>query len=193
MGILKTTLLGGFVFLLPLVLVVVTLGKAFQIIKFLAQPLDRLFPNITVVGVMFMDLVTFILMVATCLLAGLAARSSFAKKLHGKIDAVLLHVFPGYGWIRGVTSNVGVEESEGFLKPVLARFDDQSQIGFEVDRTEDGLVAIYLPGAPDPSGGTLSYVTADRVQPIDVGAQTVITKFKKLGRGSATMLGEVGS
>lgn len=193
MGVLKTTILGGFVFLLPLVLVVATLGKAFNIIKFLAQPLDRLFPDITVVGVIIMDVVTVVLMVVLCLLAGLAARSPFGKKLQGKIDAVLLHVVPGYGWIKSVTSNVGDAETDGFLKPVLARFDDQSQIGFEVDRTEDGLVAVYLPGAPDPRGGTVSYVTADRIQAINVDAQAVITKLKKLGCGSAAMLRKVDS
>ncbi len=57
MGVLKTTLLGGLVFLLPLV-VVVTLGKAFKIIKFLAQPLDLLFKQVSMYSALSENVVT---------------------------------------------------------------------------------------------------------------------------------------
>jgi len=38
--LLKLTLIGGGIFLIPLVVVVVFVGKAFQIVKVLAEPLD---------------------------------------------------------------------------------------------------------------------------------------------------------
>jgi len=193
MKLLKLTLIGGFVFLIPLVMVVVIFGKAFQIVKVLAQPLDHLLPIDTVVGVAFVDFLTVVLMVVLCLLAGFAARSSFAQKLYGKVDAVLLKFIPGYGWIKGVTGSISDEEAEILLKPVLARCDDQAQVGFEVDRSEDGLVAIYIPGAPDPRSGSLIYMTPDRVQPIDAGFQAVLMSFKRLGCGSTSMLGGVES
>ena len=74
------------------------------------------------------------------------------------------------------------------LKPVLVRFDDQFQIGFEVDRAADGLVAVYLPGSPDPRSGALSYVTGDRIQPVNAGFKTVVKICKNLGLGSTVML-----
>ena len=73
--LLNITIIGGFVFLLPLVLIVVFLGKAFQIIKVLVQPLRHLFPIDTVAGFAFVDVLTLVLMVVLCLLAGLVARS----------------------------------------------------------------------------------------------------------------------
>lgn len=188
-GLLKVTLIGGVVFLIPLVIVVVTVGKAFHIIKVLAQPLTRLLPIHTVAGFAFVDFLTVVLMVVLCLLAGFAARSPVGRKLYGKIDALLLQFVPGYGWVKGVTGNISDEEAEILLKPVLARFDDQAQVGFEVDRTRDGLVAIYIPGAPDPRSGSLSYMTPERVEPIDAGFQAVLMSFKRLGCGSAGMLG----
>ena len=36
------------------------------------------------------------------------------------------------------------------MQPVLVRFDDNSQLGFEIERLDNGQVVIYLPGAPDP-------------------------------------------
>ncbi|GEM_PF-3583249 len=52
------------------------------------------------------------------------------------------------------------------------------------------IVAVYLPGAPDPRSGVLSYLTADRVQPIDTGFTEIARTCKKLGRGSGAMLAE---
>ena len=191
--LLNITIIGGAVFLIPLVLIVVVLGKAFQIIKVLAQPLRHLFPIDAVAGIALVDVLTLVLMVVLCLLAGLVARSGFGRKLHAKIDAVLLVVFPGYGWIKGVTGTISDRDAAGILKPVVARLDDQTLIGFEVDRSDDDLVAIYVPGAPDPRAGTLCYMTADRVQPIDAGLQPILKSFKALGRGSASMLAGTAS
>jgi uncharacterized membrane protein len=186
--LLKLTLIGGGIFLIPLVVVVVFLGKAFQIVKVLAEPLDRLLPIQTLAGVAFVDFLTVVLMVGLCLLAGLAARSPAGRKVNDRVEALLLQFVPGYGWVKGVTGSVSDAEAEILLKPVVARLDDQAQIGFEVDRTRDGLVAIYVPGAPDPRSGSLSFITPDRVEPLDVGFQAVLMSFKRLGCGASSLL-----
>jgi uncharacterized membrane protein len=182
----KATLVGGVIFLIPLVLTVVILKKAFGIIKVLAQPLDRLLDTDAVAGVAVVDLLTIILMIVLCMLAGLAAASGIGGKAREKIDVVLLAIFPGYGWIKGLPTIVGAKDGAG-PKPVIARLDDQTMLGFEVDRNED-CVAIYVPGSPDPRGGTLCYMTPDRVERVDAGGQTVLMKFKDLGVGSTSIL-----
>ena len=78
----------------------------------------------------------------------------------GKLQAICDHA-----WVKGMTGEIHDEDAEEVLKPVLVRFDDQFQLAFEVDRTADGLVAVYLPGSPDPRSGAVSYVTGDRIQP----------------------------
>ncbi len=41
---------------------------------------------------------------------------------------------------------------------------------------------------PEPRSGSLSYMTADRIQRIDAGFADVSKSFKKLGRGAGAML-----
>jgi len=89
---------------------------------------------------------------------------------------------------QGVTGDISDQEADRVLKPVLVQFDDQAQLAFEVDRVDESLVAVYLPGAPDPRAGALSYVTADRVSPVDATFRTVAKACKKLGRGSSEIL-----
>lgn len=180
-----TTLIGGILFLIPLVFVVVVFGKAFQIMKVIATPLDALIETENFAGFAVVEILTVLIMIVCCLLAGMIARSPWGQKINKKLDAILLQMIPGYAWVKGMTGDIRDEDAEEALKPVLVKFDDQFQVAFEVDRATDGLVAVYLPGAPDPRSGAISYVTADRVKPVDTGFKDLVKICKNLGRGSA--------
>jgi uncharacterized membrane protein len=186
--LIRDTLIGGVLFLIPLVFVVVVFGKAFQIMKVVATPLGKLISIESFAGFAVVEILTVFIMVLCCLLAGMLARSPWGKKLNEKIDVILLQMIPGYAWVKGMTGEIHDEDAEEVLKPVLVRFDDQFQLAFEVDRTADGLVAVYLPGSPDPRSGAVSYVTGDRIQPVDAKFNTVVKVCKNLGRGSTAML-----
>ena len=182
--LIRTTLIGGILFLIPLVFVVVVVGKAFQIMKVVATPLARLIPVENLAGYAVVELLTAGIMILGCLLAGTLARSPWGRKVNEKLDAVLLQMIPGYAWVKGITGGIRDDDADDLLKPVLVRFDDQTQLAFEVDRAADGLVAVYLPGAPDPRSGAVSYVTDDRVQAVNAGFKAVVKICKNLGRGS---------
>jgi uncharacterized membrane protein len=184
----RTTLIGGVLFLVPLVFVVVVVGKAFQIMKTIAVPIGKLIPVESVAGIAIVPIITSLVLILSCLLAGLIARSPAGRKVYQKLDTALLQMIPGYAWVKGITGNISDEDAEEILKPVLVRFDDQCQLAFEVDRVADGLVAVYVPGAPDPRAGTISYVTSDRIQPVDAGFKSVTKICKNLGRGSGEVM-----
>jgi len=186
--LIRTTLIGGVLFLIPLVFVVAIFGKAVQIMTSLAVPLGKLIPIDSVAGIAVVPILATLIMFFACLIAGLLARSPAGQKVYTKLDAVLLQMIPGYAWVKGVTGGISDEDAEEVLKPVLIRFDDQFQLGYEVERKTDGLVAVYLPSSPDPRSGTVSFVEDDRVQSIDVSFTAISKICKNLGRGSITML-----
>ena len=180
----RTTLIGGALFLIPLVVVVVVVGKAFQILKIIATPLGYLIPIESVAGLAIDELLTVAIMIAICLIAGLIVRSVRGRNFYEKADEILLHVIPGYAWIKGFRDEISGEEAKKTFQPVLVRLDDQYQLGLEAGRSDDGLVAVFLPGAPNVQSGTLSYVTADRIQSIDAGFKAFSRVFMTLGRDS---------
>ena len=186
--LIRDTLIGGVLFLIPLVFVVVVFGKAFQIMKVVATPLGKLISIESFAGIAVVEILTVFIMILSCLLAGMLARCPWGKKLNEKLDVILLQMIPGYAWVKGMTGDIHDEDAEEVLKPVLVRFDDQFQLAFEVDRAADGLVAVYLPGSPDPRSGAVSYVTGDRIQSVDAGFKAVVKICKNLGRGSTAML-----
>ena len=71
---------------------------------------------------------------------------------------------------------------------MLVRFDDLAQIAFEVERGPGNLVTVYLPASPDPWSGSVSHVTADRVEAVAADFTTVVKSLRKIGRGSSRLL-----
>ena len=105
------------------------------------------------------------------------------------IDAKLLLFIPGYTYVKSMTSAFVDEEDSGkVLKPIVAILDDQSQLAFEVERTDDGQVVVFLPGTPDPRSGNAVYLNSDRVKPLDIEFGDVTRSLRIYGRGSGVML-----
>ena len=72
--VLKSTALGGVVFLLPLVILVVILEKAFKIIRTVSDPISRLLPVDAVAGYAVADILAVIALFLVALVAGLLAQ-----------------------------------------------------------------------------------------------------------------------
>ena len=93
-----TTLIGGVIFLIPLVFIVAVLGKAIQIMKSVAVPLSKFIPVESVAGVAVVPILIGTILFLSWLLTGLFARSPWGKRLYAKVDNVLLQMIPGYAW-----------------------------------------------------------------------------------------------
>ncbi len=189
-SLVKTTAIGGLVFLLPLVLLVAIVGKAFNIIKSVSMPLANLISAEKFAGYAVADLLALIVLLVITVLAGLLARSPVFDRFYKKIDAVILQVIPGYSYVKGMTGSLSDSEAEQSLKSVAIIQDDTVQIGYEVERLADGWVAVYLPGAPDTRSGSVAYFTDDRIVPLDADFKGIAGCLKKLGRGSKEVIPE---
>lgn len=164
------------------------LAKAFSIMKLVAEPLDRFIPIDSIAGIGFINILAILIMLLVCVLAGLVAQSAVAKVLYSKLDSILLELIPGYAWTKTVLAGIGGHEKVEEFKPVLVKLDDMSQVAFEIERSANGLVVVFLPGAPDARSGSVAYVTADRVEPIDAKFLVINRSLNHMGKGSAALL-----
>lgn len=185
----KTTAIGGLLFLVPIVVLTVILKKAYNIMLLVAVPLDRLIPIETIGGVALSNILAVLCIFVACFLAGLLAKSKPGKATFNLIDAKLLLFFPGYSYLKSLTSSFTDERDEAkVLKPIIAKLDDQSQLAFEVEQADDGTVVVYVPGAPDSRSGNVVYLTPDRVEPLDITFVEVTKSLRQFGRGSVAWL-----
>jgi len=183
-GFLKTTVIGGLIFLIPFVIIVSVLGKAIKTMIVVARPLEKMIPLESIGGIAVVHILAILLLVFLCFLAGLAARSSLGRRSFSWLDSKLIMMIPGYSFIKGFTGTMEKDESQKVMKPVLAKLDDQTLLGFEIERLSDGKVVVFLPGSPDTTSGTVAYMTEDRVQRLDIDFAATYKILRTLGRGS---------
>ncbi len=185
MQFIKTTILGGAIFLVPVVIVIVVLSKAHGIMMLVAEPMSDLIPVDAVGGIALANILALFAVVLACFLFGLMAKSAPARKIYGALDSKLGSI-PGYAFVKGFADSMSrsEEHAKSFI-PVIARFDDNAQISFEIARTPAGTVVVYLPGAPNPWSGTVVFLEANRVEKLDMSVADAIKSIQALGRGSA--------
>lgn len=184
----KTTALGGLLFLVPVIILIVIFEKAHQMATRLAAPIAAFVTVERLVGIAIIDLLTIALVVLICFLAGLAARTPWAVRLISDLESTILSKVPAYDLVKTkLTAQLHFEKDADSL-PVLARFDDQWQIAFEMERLSGGYVVVYLPGAPDAWSGSVSVVTEDRITPLDAKLTETQRIFKNMGRGAGGLL-----
>jgi uncharacterized membrane protein len=185
MSFIKTTIIGGLVFLVPVVIVVAVVGKALKIILQVGKPLGTLIPIDYIGGIAVANFLALLAIALLCFVAGVIARSASARKMYSALDSALLAI-PGYAFVKGFTDSIdNREEAAKSLLPVIVQFDDNAQIGFEVERSEVGNVVVYLPGAPNPWSGSAVCFSEDRVRRLDITVPQAIQHIRALGRGSA--------
>jgi uncharacterized membrane protein len=165
---------------------VAILGKAYELMILVAKPLSAWIPLDSIGGVALANILAVLALLLCCLIAGIIAKGTTAKGILKSIESKLLFAIPGYTFVKGMTDSLNSsEEAAKAFVPVIAKFDDNAQIGFEIERTEKGNVVVYLPGSPNPWSGSVVYVNADRVEMLDMTVAEAINNIRHLGRGSA--------
>ncbi len=182
----KSTIIGGIFFLIPLTAVVLIADKLVELMRGVADRLPHLLPLKTPIGTVLLILIALLVILGICFLAGVLAQGSYFKKVRDSLDAALSALIPSFSFIKAFGDNIQSSEqyAEGFI-PVLVQFDDYSQIAFEIERDPDGgKIALYLPGAPSPWSGTVAYVAPERVRRLSMSLKEALTNIRTLGSGS---------
>jgi uncharacterized membrane protein len=187
-GFVKTTVIGGLFFLIPLAVFVFILAKAYNVMKAVAHPLSRYLDVDSIAGIAFANLLAILLVILLCFLAGLVARSGFMRRLAARFERNVLQGIPIYQLVKTTAESVLPLHREEGMQPVLVQFDDCSQLGLEVERQSPGQVAVYLPGSPNPWSGSLLLTTPERVTRLPVTMMEAMRTFQALGKGANALL-----
>ncbi len=184
----KTTMLGGAIFLLPIAATLLIVVKAGKIAVDAATPLAEKLPIPKAEAVLAVYVVGAMLLIIMSFAAGVLARSMAVKGPVSFLEDRILNRFPPYIAIRKQADRlVGIGTNEN-LRPALVRVHNGWQIGFLVDTFEDGHAAVFMPGAPDPSSGIVQIISSENITPISVSRSDVLACLEQTGRGLPNLL-----
>ncbi|GLK86348.1 DUF502 domain-containing protein [Ancylobacter defluvii] len=178
----KATLAGGLLFLLPIILVVIVIGHAVKLMAAIAEPVAHLLPAGSIVGLHSENILAILLLVLISLFAGLVARTRPGRRVMRWSETSLLGGMPQYQLVKSVAQGMAqVENMEG-VKVALVSIDGGWQIGYLLETLPNGWTTIFVPQAPTPMSGNVMYLPADRVQPLTMSMAQAMTLVKRLGR-----------
>jgi uncharacterized membrane protein len=184
----RKTIIGGIIFLIPVVALVAVIGKALDVMSMITGPLTAHFSMDRLGAFAIADLLALALLVLICFGAGLLAGQPLARRLVESLESRFLAKLPPYALLKAKTQTMlSAEDVEGMV-PVVVRFDDSWQMAFEIERIQNDKVALFLPGSPDPWAGSVCVVTTDRVNLLDVSIPVVAKLQQRLGRGTKKIL-----
>ena len=183
-----TTLIGGVVFLLPLIVVLYVLGQGLALAAQAVHPLVALLPVQDVGGIALASVAALALVLLLCFGAGLLARAAVGRAFAERFENRLQTLYPRYSVIKAMSQGLHGALGRRVLKPVMVSFDDHQLIAFDMERLDDGRAVLYLPGAPDAWSGSVALVAAERLQPLDIDAAELAKALQGLGLGMAALL-----
>lgn len=178
---LKTTIIGGAVFIVPIIILIEIFGEALAITNKLASPMAAHIPIDSTGAIAVLNLLAILVLLLICFLAGLAANSALAVRFVASVESNILSKAPGYELYKWKLTGMPEDEK---MRPILVRFDRFWQIAFEIEHIEGGNVAVYLPGAPDPWSGSVCFIPEVHIKRLDLKPASVLEVLRALGKGS---------
>jgi uncharacterized membrane protein len=187
-GFVRTTVLGGVFYLVPIIVLVAVIGKALGITERLVTPLARLFPLHGPLSFFSERVLAIVVIVLFCFLAGLISRTARGKSFTRWLETNVLSLVPGYALVKSLSDSMSGAGGESGGEAVLARIEDAWQVGLLVERLDNGHVAVFVPGAPTVSSGSVYFMTEDRIKPLGIPVSAAFRCVQRIGQGSNTLL-----
>jgi len=186
---LKTTIVGGVLFLLPVALVLMVLKHAFELAAKAVRPVSNsLHFEHTVAGIGTATVLTVLLLVIVSFAAGMVARTQAGRRISGWFERSFLGGLPQYQLLKSMGEGLAQIEDSGDLKAVLVSINGGWQIGYWLETLENGWVAVFVPQAPSPMSGSVLYLPASHIRPLNVPMMHARSVVKSIGIGSGEML-----
>jgi len=190
-GFVKTTIVGGALFLLPVAFILFILSYALRLVKAVATPISHtlhLDQWSGATGLGAATLLSVLVLILISFVAGLAARTGVGRRITQWSEQSILSHIPYYQLVKGMAEGLAHIQSATGLKPALINIEDGWQIGYQLERLDNGWTTVFLPQAPTPMSGNIMYFPPERVRPLDVPMVQVMSIVKSLGVGSGTIL-----
>lgn len=186
--IIKATFLGGILFLAPLILLVVLFEKGYHIVQKITVPIVNSLPRVKVMGFALQEVIGVVIIIIVCFVAGLLAKTVYAKKLVQKIEDNILSLVPGYVFIKNMQENIMGFESKEDLKVIMVPTDAGWQFAFLIEQINENEFTVFIPDAPNPWSGSVVFVEKKDIREIEITQKQALACIRKLGYGSKELL-----
>lgn len=191
MKFLRDTIAGGILFLVPIVVLAVIIGRALAQANKIVAPLAAHLSIHPVICAHIQRLLAIAAILLFCFITGFLARTSPAQKLIRWLESKVLVNVPGYELIKRIEEDLLGIGNQEWHPAVFAYIGNAWQIGFEIEQLDNGLVAVFLPNSPNPYSGVVRLVPSNQVTSVKLPHGEIFKSLKRLGAGSNALFGNL--
>jgi uncharacterized membrane protein len=183
----RSTILGGVFFLAPIIVLIVILAKAFGYAKKGVHAVVVHVPMVSDLRVEVATLLSIAVIALVCLLAGLIAQTLIGQRLVSALESSVLSKIPAYEYLKQESATaLGVAEI-GELPVVFVPMEGGWQLGVQTEALSNGLVSIFVPGAPNPHSGSVFFFPAAVVRPAGIKLAAGLNCLRRCGAGASAL------
>ena len=178
------TFVAGVLLVVPVYLAILMLLKAMKSLGAVVRPVARLLPK----SFPAETVISLLLVVVFCLLAGTVLRTTFGQGMMAKMESSILHKIPGYDVIRSMAGQLTGQGQDRAWQPALVEIEDALVPAFIVEEFEDGRFTVFVPSVPTPLAGAIYILSADRVHPLNVPFTQAVKTVTRWGSGAKELV-----
>jgi uncharacterized membrane protein len=194
----KTSVIGGFVVVLPLSILIFIFKWIFGIVSSNLEPittpiLQDLLGNDQDFSLL-VDLAVIIMLILVCFFIGLFVKTKIGMWLYSYIEKSFFSKIPGYKMVKETISQLlSSDRGSAFASVALCRiFGNETLVtAFVTDKHENGSYTVFVPTGPNPTSGNIYHLKPEYVQVLEgVSTEETMRSIISCGAGSQALLVE---
>jgi uncharacterized membrane protein len=184
----KTTVTGGLLFLIPVMLILIVLNRAFQWLRPLLRPLVVSLDVDSVLGVTILTALCLLALGFVCFVAGLAIRLDKDRKIRRGFEDLVLKFLPGFEYLKVMAGEVeGTDMGHQWQAGLLAD-GDAWVIAFIVEEHANGRTTVFVPESPRADSGNTKIIETTSMQFQPLGMREAYAALRHYGAGVGSKL-----
>ena len=187
---LKTTMLGGVLVVLPLVILILVFKSLYEFIADKLKPITYILLETAKLQEFVASMLAIILILIFFFVVGLLVKTRLGRFSIEKLEIKIFTKLPLYKFIKETILQLVGNEKNVFKNVALVKlFGNETRVtAFITDEHDDGSFTVFVPSGPAPTAGFIYHLTRNNVQiinyPIDKAMRTIFS----VGAGSNELL-----
>ncbi len=186
----KTTLLGGFLIVLPVVILIMVLNWLFEFLTDKVRPITRLLVETARFDEYAASILAIIIILLLFFLVGLLVKTRVGRFAINSVEEKFLKRIPLYKIIKETVIQLFASDKSLFKSVALVSLfcNDTLVTAFVTDEHPDGSYTVFVPSGPAPTAGFVYHLKGEYVHKIDYPVEHALRTIISLGVGSQELI-----
>ncbi|MBT8377672.1 MAG: DUF502 domain-containing protein [Ignavibacteria bacterium] len=189
----KTTLMGGALVVLPIVVLLLVFNWLYEFVTDKIKPITYILSETTRIQEFYASIAALVLIILIFFIVGILLKTSLGRFTFDYFDRKVLVKLPLYKIIRDTTKQLFGSDKMLFKHVALVNIwgNDTRMTAFITEAHDDGSYTVFVPSGPAPTAGFIFHLSADKVQKVNYPVDKTMKTILSFGAGSKELINSI--